>query len=32
MIYNKGAGEDKNWILAEGDFSTDMLAKCESVM
>lgn len=32
MIYDKGAGEDKNWILAEGDFSTDMLAKCESVM
>ena len=32
MIYNKGTGEDKNWILAEEDFSTDMLAKCESVM
>ena len=32
MIYNKGTGEDKNWILAEKDFSTDMLAKCESVM
>lgn len=32
MVYDKGHGEDKNWILAEGDFDTEYLAKCESVM
>lgn len=32
MIYDFGQGEDKNWILAEGDYREDYLAKCESVM
>lgn len=32
MVYNKGQGEFKNWIVEENEFSADSLRKCESIM
>ncbi len=32
MVYDKGEGELKNWVLAEENLSVQRLAKCESVM
>ncbi|MBE6713704.1 MAG: glycoside hydrolase family 65 protein [Ruminococcaceae bacterium] len=32
IVYNRGVGENKNWILGEDQLSVQRLAKCESIM
>ena len=32
IVYDKGVGENKNWILSEDQLSVQRLAKCESIM
>jgi len=32
IVYDRGEGENKNWILSEDQLSVQRLAKCESIM